>query len=184
MGVLLLLGCGGGGVPGPGGIQVTISPGSITISANGRVVFCAIVSNFVSPEVTWSSSAGVIASLGTGRGRLTAPSAPTVLTVTATSVEDPTKSDSATVTVVSGFATVNGRVLRSSSSFGLASVVIRFLNAAGSQVATATSNPCGDFAAAVPTTATRFHIQLGTVPPGYFNQYTYNSDRFTVLEPT
>ena len=163
---------------------MVLSPGAATIGANGRITFCAIVTGAINPDVSWSASAGSIVSVGTGRGRLTAPSVATLVIVTATSVEDSGKSDLATITVITGFATVSGRVLRSSSTTGIAGIVIEFRNAAGSVVAQVTTASCGDFGAAVPVTATRFHLQNGSVPSGFYKQYTYDTLRYTTVETT
>ena len=78
-------------------VAVAISPSVLTISLGGTQQFTATVTGTSNTGVTWSASGGTI----TPSGLFTAP--PTLIgvyTVTATSVADPTKSASATITVI------------------------------------------------------------------------------------
>jgi hypothetical protein len=114
--ILILPGCGGGGstsqslppVPTPEIISVYLNPQTTQVLTGSSQSFTANVagSGAYSSNVTWSVS-GVVggnSTLGTiANGQFTAPSAPpnpNNVTITATSVQDPTKSASATVTIV------------------------------------------------------------------------------------
>ncbi len=173
-----------GGRGGAGGVSVNLSPSSTTVGRNGQVNFVATVSNATNQNVTWAISAGSINPTGVGTATFTAPNAAASVSVTATSVEDPSKSDSSTVTVVVGVATVTGRILRSGSSLGLANIVVEFRDNTGATVATATSNSSGNFSAAVPTAAVRFHLRNSTMPAGYYKQFNYDSMRYATTIAT
>lgn len=79
--------------------SVTVSPETVTIAPGAQTQLSAVVAGTgaFSPNVTWSVVSGG-GSVSSG-GIYTAPSAPAVATVRATSVTDPTKFDEATVTV-------------------------------------------------------------------------------------
>ena len=78
-------------------INVSISPSNISLLSGSSQQFTATISNSNSNAVTWAVSEGAISS----RGVFTAPfvSQNTTVKVTATSVADPTKSASTSVTV-------------------------------------------------------------------------------------
>ena len=76
-------------------VSISISPTSSSLQGGAQQLFVAIISGTSNTVVTWSASAGTIASNGT----YTAPSAAGNYTVTAVSVADPTKSASAAVSV-------------------------------------------------------------------------------------
>src|SRR6201984_3132890 len=76
-------------------VSISISPTTSSLSTGGQQLFVAMISGTGNTSVTWSASAGTIASNGT----YTAPSAAGSYTVTAVSVADPTKSASAVVSV-------------------------------------------------------------------------------------
>ena len=80
-----------------GGVSVSISPASVTLSSSGTQQFTATVSGTANTAVTWTASAGSVNS----NGLYTAPvvQSQTQATVTATSQADSTKSASASVTV-------------------------------------------------------------------------------------
>lgn len=183
---LVFLACGGGGGGGGGGesVSVSLSPGSSTVGLNGQVLFVATVSNSTNPAVTWSSTSGTITPTGDRTATFTAPNFETQATVTAASVADPTKTDSSVVTVQQGVATVTGQVLRQSSSLGLSGVVVEFRDNTGTVLATATTNSFGNFSAAVPVAAVRFHLQNATVPVGYYKQFNYDGMRFATTITT
>ncbi len=86
-------GVGGGG----GNVKVSVSPTSATLISMQTQQFTASVSGTSDTAVTWSATAGSVSS----NGRYTAPTASkqTDVVVTATSVEDSSKSASASVTV-------------------------------------------------------------------------------------
>ncbi len=76
-------------------VSISISPTTSSLQGGGQQLFVAMISGTSNTAVTWSASAGTIASNGT----YTAPSAAGNYTVTAVSVADPTKSASAAVSV-------------------------------------------------------------------------------------
>src|SRR6266436_4049194 len=78
----------------PVGVTVTCTPTSVALSAT--VTCSAAVTNAANLDVTWSSSAGII----TTTGVLTVPATPGIVTVTAHSLQDSTKSGSAVITVI------------------------------------------------------------------------------------
>jgi hypothetical protein len=82
-------------------ITVTVAPAAITLHAGATHQFNAIVHDATNNHVTWSVPAGD--GTVTQNGAYTAPARVTarqVITVVATSVEDPTKSGLATVTLM------------------------------------------------------------------------------------
>jgi hypothetical protein len=76
-------------------VAISISPTTSSLQGSGQQLFVATISGTSNTAVTWSASAGTIASNGT----YTAPSAAGTYTVTGVSVADPTKSASAVVSV-------------------------------------------------------------------------------------
>ena len=76
-------------------VAVSISPTSGSVSTGGTLQLTASVTGTSNTAVSWAASAGVVSSLGL----YTAPGTTGTYSVTATSVADPTKSASATVTV-------------------------------------------------------------------------------------
>ena len=177
-------GGGGGGGTGGGGVSITLTPATGTVGHNGNFPLAAVVTGSSNPDVTWSATAGTLNITGVGQATWIAPAADVTATVTATSVADPTKSDSSSVTSQAGLATVTGRVVRQNTSQGLGNVVIEFRDGSGATVATATTNAFGYFGGGTPTTAVRFHVQNTTVPSGYYRQYLYNSLRYATTIST
>ena len=93
--------------PPPPPVSVTISPTLATVRAGKTKTFTATVQNTSNTAVTWkvngitggNASVGFISSLGTYKAPATVP-LQLVVTVSAVSVADPTKSASASVTVI------------------------------------------------------------------------------------
>ena len=85
------------GVSGGAGISVTVSPASLSLAPGSTQQFTAYVNGTSNASVNWTASAGTVST----SGLFTAPTTPSPLSVlvTATSVADPTKRASATVTV-------------------------------------------------------------------------------------
>ncbi len=80
-------------------ISVSVTPASVVLAPGQKQQFSATVSGTTNGAVTWSASAGTI----TSGGLFTAPaSASGAITVRATSVADPTKYGTATVTIGGG----------------------------------------------------------------------------------
>jgi len=80
----------------PQPVSITVSPTSSTLFPNGTQQFTATVTNAANTAVNWSATGGVISSAGL----YTAGAATGSFTVTATSVQDPTKSAPAAITIV------------------------------------------------------------------------------------
>lgn len=76
-------------------VAVTVTPHTWTMNKNTTKQFAATVTGTADQSVVWTCSAGMISD----SGLYTAPNFSGMQTVTATSVVDPTKSDSAVVTV-------------------------------------------------------------------------------------
>src|SRR2546430_12626961 len=121
-GLLHLAGCGGGGSgdngatapqppsppppPPPAPIDVSVTPAAASVQTGGTQTFTATVTNTTNKAVTWqvngitggNTSVGTISTTGVYTAPATVPS-PAMVTVTAVSVADPTRSGSARVTV-------------------------------------------------------------------------------------
>ena len=105
--ILQTFGCAGASTTRtPNPVRVTISPVSATVGAGGTQQFTATVQNTSNTAVTWQVSGvtGGNATVGTisSSGLYTAPAVvpnPAIVTVTAVSQADPTKSASAQVTI-------------------------------------------------------------------------------------
>lgn len=93
----LLASCGGPAGP---AVVVGVSPTSATLAPGGSRSFTATVTGATDPSVTWSATCGAVSGSG-ATITCTAPGAEGTCTVRATSVEAPTRSGSATVTVAS-----------------------------------------------------------------------------------
>ena len=89
-----------------GGVAVVLTPATAMVRTGNQQAFTAAVTGALDPSVTWTvngvaggnSTTGTIAANGTYTAPLILP-APNTVTVTAISVEDPTRSASATVTL-------------------------------------------------------------------------------------
>ncbi|MFQ3587717.1 MAG: hypothetical protein SNJ74_01185 [Fimbriimonadaceae bacterium] len=185
---LVLAACGGGG--GGGGtstpaVTVTVQPTDVTVGPGSVVTYLATVANGTLNSVTWSSTGGSIVPTGATTASFTAPTTAGTYVVTATSTDDPTRSVSHSVTVATGATTANvtGRVVRSASTVGIANVVVRFYTSTGAQVGQATTNATGNFSAVLPTTATRFHVIDSAALAGFYRQYSFNSQSYSILIP-
>jgi len=103
--ILISSGCGGGSTAPPATvITVTVSAPQSTVAVSKTVTFTATVTGTTNTAVTWSASGGASNGTISSAGVYTAPATvpnPAKVTVIATSQADPTKSGSATVTVVS-----------------------------------------------------------------------------------
>ena len=98
-----------------GNVVVTVAPKTATLRTGAQQQFTATVTGALNPAVTWTvntiaggnSTVGTISATGMYTAPLIVPTANTV-TVTATSVEDTTKSDSATVTLQNAIPVITG----------------------------------------------------------------------------
>ena len=82
----------------PSEVNVTLSPGVVALAPGQTQVFMASVTEADDQSVTWQVQGGAIETDGTS-ATYTAPDAPGEYTLTATSVADPSKSATATITV-------------------------------------------------------------------------------------
>lgn len=182
---LVVLACGGGGGGGGGTtptVSLTLNPPTASVAPGGTVNFTATISGTSNHVANFSTSAGTITKTGDATATLTAPASGTV-TVTARADADASAVDTSTVTVTSGAkATVRGRVIDNVSLNGVPDVVIEFRSSAGVVLATVTTGADGRFVAKTAPSATVFHVV--TVPVGFFNQYEYNSTRYSTLIDT
>ncbi|QSQ22165.1 hypothetical protein JY651_44735 [Pyxidicoccus parkwayensis] len=80
-------------------VAVTVTPKTATVSQNGGVKLSAEVTGSSNTAVQWSVEGGDDNGFVSSTGTYHAPNKAGTFTVTATSVADPTKSDSATITV-------------------------------------------------------------------------------------
>ncbi|WP_163991816.1 hypothetical protein [Pyxidicoccus caerfyrddinensis] len=80
-------------------VVVTVSPKTATVSANGSVFLSAEVTGTSNTSVLWTVQGGDANGYVSTTGLYLAPNKSGTFTVTATSVADPTKSDSATIRV-------------------------------------------------------------------------------------
>jgi hypothetical protein len=99
--LLFLAACSGVSTPASSsqspGVGVTVSPATATVASDGTKQFNATVTNTSNAAVTWSASSGSISN--TGFYQAPTVSSNTNATVTATSVADPTKLGTASVTI-------------------------------------------------------------------------------------
>jgi hypothetical protein len=84
---------------GPAGVRVSVAPAPATVVIGATQVFTATVTGASNASVTWTTTCGSLAT-GAATATLTASGAPRGCSVTATSVEDPTRSGQASVTLV------------------------------------------------------------------------------------
>jgi hypothetical protein len=84
-----------------GNVSVSVSPSAPTVAPSGNQTFTATVTNASNTDVTWSVTEGASGGSVTSGGVYTAPSTAGTYHVKATSVTDPTKFGTATVTVSS-----------------------------------------------------------------------------------
>jgi hypothetical protein len=91
----------------PQPVGITVAPSPVTVFTGGTQQFTATVTNAANPAVTWTATGGTILSTGLYTAGATAGS----FTVTATSVQDPSKSAAATVTLVVPTTTGRPRII-------------------------------------------------------------------------
>ncbi len=184
IGVSAISGCGGGGTgttgTNGGGGALSLYPSTANVGPGGTVQLQA-QANFLNVDVTWSSDSGLVSPTGIGTATFTAPGSG-VSTITATRI-GASGSDTSAITVDPTAATVRGRVVDSNTIAGIGNAIVEFKNG-NTIVATATTIPNGSFSAAVPTSATRFHIRSSSISSGFYKQYLYNSKRYTMLDST
>lgn len=79
------------------GVIIKVSPDIVTLTSSGTEQFTALIRNTPNVAVSWSASAGTISSNGLYRGPKVTQD--TVVTITATSVADRTKFDTASIVI-------------------------------------------------------------------------------------
>lgn len=178
---LLLLGCGGGGgSPSPGGgVSISLTPTAATVGPNGQVDFVATVTGSANQDVSWAATSGSFVATGVGKATYTATSVNA--TVTASSIADPTKFKTASVTIAANLATLKGRVQQNDTSGGIAGVVIDFYDIGGTVVGTATTPSSGNFTLAISPTAVTFQVRPASISSGYYKAYKYNTKHYAPL---
>jgi len=94
-------------VTAPPAVTISLSPITTTLFPNGTQQFTATVANAANTSVTWSATGGTISAAGFYAAGSTAGS----FSVTATSVQDPSKNASATVAIVAQSTSARPRIL-------------------------------------------------------------------------
>ncbi len=165
-------------------IGISISPATASVGANGTLNFTATVTGAGNTAVTWTANRGTITSTSSTRALYTAPASTGFATVTATSVADVSRRATANLTITASTgnnARVNGRVVNSESSVGIAGVSVVFYNSGGLAVAQIVTGANGTFSATVPTTARRFHLDKTTIPTGFYGAFEFDAKRYSAL---
>lgn len=166
-------------------VGVSIDPTTATVSPAGSVAFTATVTGATNTNVNFTATGGTITKVG-NVGTYRAGTTTGSFSVTATSVADPSKKATATVTIanVGANATINGRVYQDGSSIGISGIIVAFYNSSGSEVARATTAADGTFTKLVPITARRFHIIPSSISASYYKAFSYAGTRYSPLLPT
>jgi uncharacterized protein (DUF1800 family) len=157
-----------------GGVAVVVAPTTATVRTGNQQAFTATVTGALNLSVTWmangvaggNSTIGTIAANGTYTAPLTLPT-PNTVTVTATSVEDPTRSGSATVTLenpIPVISSVTPTILTANTQFemtvnGTGFTPLSIVNLGTMALSTTFVAPTQLVAVGTPTLA-----QVGTVP--------------------
>jgi hypothetical protein len=100
-------------------VSAVCDPATVTVGATSQCSTMVQGTGDYSSTITWSASSGTISS----SGLLTAPDSPSVLTVTATSIQDPTKTAEANINVQSQIPQSKHVVLVMEENQGYSSVV-------------------------------------------------------------
>ncbi|MCC7433324.1 MAG: hypothetical protein IT363_01470 [Methanoregulaceae archaeon] len=163
-------------------VGVSIDPVSTTVAPGGSVSFTATVTGATNQNVNFTATGGTITKVG-NIGTYTAGTTAGNFSVTASSVADPAKRATASVTIANtgANATVTGRVVQDGTQSGIAGIVVAFYNSTGSEVARVTTGADGRFSRLVPTSARRFHLIPTSIPNAYYKQYSYAGTRYTPL---
>lgn len=166
-------------------VGVSIDPISTTVAPGGNVAFTATVTGATNQNVNFTATGGTITKVG-NVGTYNAGTTPGVFSVTATSVADPSKKATASVTIANtgANATVTGRVVQDGTQSGIAGIIVAFYNSTGSEVARVTTGADGRFTRLVPTSARRFHLIASSIPAAYYKAFSYAGTRYTPLVPS
>jgi len=175
----LMFGCGGGGGGGTtttattGTVTVTISPSKITLKPGATTTFSASVSD--GSGVTFSKTGGGTLVQSGLSANYTAPALTGNYSVTATSVEQKSVSQSSAVTVSTGSV---GNTVNLSGSVSdpspLNNVIVEFFSSTGALIGTATTVN-GAFNTVLPTTAFSFNLKASTInTTNDYSEFYYN----------
>lgn len=167
-------------------IGISIDPPTVTIAPNVQVNYNATVVGTGNTNATFTATGGTIVQTGPHSARFTAPANLGSYNVIAKASADASKTATANVTVanVGQSATVTGKVVIDGTQAGIPNVIVTFYNAAGSEVARATTNAGGNFSGQVPITARRWHILASSLSSSYYKAYSYAGIRYSALVPT
>jgi len=86
----------------PTAITVSVTPNKTSTTSGTNIIFTATVTNALNPSVTWSAQLGTITPEGLYTAAPNMGSSTLTDTITATSIQDPTKYATANITVSSG----------------------------------------------------------------------------------
>lgn len=80
-------------------------------------------------------------------------------------------------------AGVSGRVTAEGfPDLGVTGAKITFFNAAGAAVGSFTADSAGNFSGFIDPTASKIFILKGDLPQGYWNSFTYQNKRYSILD--
>lgn len=166
-------------------VGISIDPLVTTVAPGGTATFTATVTGAANQNVNFTATGGTITK-SVNVGTYVAGQTTGNFTVTATSVADPTKTATASVTIanVGANATVTGRVVRSGTQLGVQGIIVAFYNSNGSEVARVTTIADGSFSKVVPISARRFHLISSSIPAAYYKAFSYAGTRYSPLVPT
>lgn len=117
--VLLWTACGGQTGGASGAAAIDVNPQRATVAVNGTGSFTAAIAGAAAPvSVTWSVQEGSSGGTVDSTGKYTAPGTPGTFHVVATSVADPTKAGSATVSVLAGGVSISISPKTTSTALG------------------------------------------------------------------
>lgn len=191
-----------------GNAAVTVAPPTVSLPCGSQQTFVATVTGALNTSVTWTvngvaggnPTTGTISAAGVYTAPLTLPT-PNTVTVTATSVEDPTKSGNATITLenplpaISGvtpnvltvnmeFAiTINGTGFIPTSTVNLAGVPLSTTYIAPTQLLAVGTPTLAQVGAAVPVTVANPNPGGATSPPFNVQVVGPNSNIAVTIAP-
>ncbi len=91
-------------------ISVSLTPNTVSAQVNDVVNLTASVTNATDNRVTWSVTGGTVEVINGNLISVRMPSSPGTVSIQATSVDDPSKSTSRSITVASGFGNTVGTI--------------------------------------------------------------------------
>jgi hypothetical protein len=151
---------------------VTIRPLSAETITCGTVELNAYVLGESNQQVSWSVSAGSITPTGEGSATFHAPGTAQMVTVTATSVANPSLSDSIQIDVQERPAVIRGKVM-SMNGVGVGGVRVQMMDDTGAVLATGTTESDGTFGVVSPMSVVRFQVDPQSIPSAYYTRYRY-----------